>query len=184
MKHTLLIGLLFAALLAGCGSAPTLQPTLASKTIAPSTPAVQATASVLPTDTPTALSSQTAEVSQTPTITRTPKPTKTAKPKEVAGCFAPVGTNGPTAPFKIENLTNRKVTVYINGKSRNGDFSIYCTQFVKQGIPVTMNLMWGNYTYMVQFEGKTTLSGTFFINDFDKGTMQIFRNKIRIGPFS
>jgi hypothetical protein len=183
MRRALFIGLLVAALLAGCAASPTLQPTLASKTIAPNKPTVQATAVVLPTDTPTALPSNTVELSKTPTSTRTPKPSKTPKPKEVMGCLAPAGMSGPTAPLKIENITNKKVTVYINGASRNGNFPIYCTEFVKQGIPVFITLMWGNYTYMVQFEGKTTLTGSFFINDFDKGTMQIFRDKVRIGTY-
>jgi len=180
MQHILLTGFLTIMLLVGCSSALTApQPT---QTTLP-TKALPSLVTTLPTFTLTLTPSETAQLTRTPTLTRTPKPTKTPKPKEVNGCLAPAGTSGPTAPFKIENLTPRKVTVYINGSSRNGDFPIYCTEVVKQGVPVLINLMWGNYKYLVQYTGRTTRTGTFFINDFDNGTMLIFSDKIKIGPY-
>ncbi|MGC1376542.1 MAG: hypothetical protein WA821_09970 [Anaerolineales bacterium] len=176
MKHTLLIGLLIAALLTACGVAPAPRPTVDIPT-SPATPTISPTGTVTPSPT------LTATPTKTPKPTRTPKPTKTRMPKDVIGCFAPGGTSGPTAPFKLESHTNKKAMVFINGVSRNGNDTIYCTQLVKQGIPVFLTLMWGDYTYMVQVGSKTTLRGSFFINDTDKATMQIFDNKIRIGTF-
>jgi septal ring-binding cell division protein DamX len=184
MKHTLLIGLLIAALLTACGAAPVPHATADSgATSAAATPTPQAAPTISQTETTTPSPTLTSTPTGTAKPTRTPKPTKTRRPKDVIGCFAPGGTSGPTAPFKLENHTPKKVTVYINGVSRNGNDTIYCTQVVKQGIPVFLTLMWGDYTYMVQVGSKITLRGSFFINDTDKATMQIFGDKIRIGTF-
>jgi hypothetical protein len=98
------------------------------------------------------------------------------------GCLAPKGLRGPTAPFKIENIGTKKANVNINGTSRNGNYVIYCSFNVKQGIPVIIELMWGNYVYLVA-RGSKTSRGSFFINSSDKATMRIFKDKIKIGPF-
>lgn len=182
MKHTILIGLLLSILLAACAApAPTAQPTF--------TPVPSPIETMSPTDTAAPSATVTLTATETPEFTRTasatkpPKPTKTPKPKVFIGCFAPAGTSGPTAPFKIESHTNKRVVAYINGVSRNGNFTVYCTEIVKQGIPEYLTLMWGNYQYTIEIGASITKRGTFFINDSDKATMQIFEDKIRIGPF-
>ncbi len=181
MKHTLLVGFLLATLLTACSAVPTPQPT------ATLTPVPSATETTSPTETasppPTATSTETPEPTRAASATKPPKPTKTPKPKLFIGCFTPNGIKGPTAPFKIEARTNKKVVVYINGISRNGNHPIYCTEIVKQGLPKLLTLMWGDYTYMVQIGDRITKRGTFFVNDSDKATMQVFEDKIRIGPF-
>ena len=106
----------------------------------------------------------------------------TSNPKVSPGCLAPKGLHGPTAPFKIENLGTKKANVNINGTSRNGNYFIYCSLNVKLGKPVTIDLMWGNYVYLVA-RGSKTSRGSFFINTSDKATMQVLKDKIRIGPF-
>jgi hypothetical protein len=131
---------------------------------------------------------RTRRLTRTPKPTNTPKPTKvkptkTPKPQAFYGCFAPGGTSGRTAPFKIEVLqTNKRAEVYINGVSRNGNDTIYCSERIRQGLPKILTLMWGDYTYRVQIGSKTML-GSFFINNEDKATMRIFEDRIAIGPF-
>jgi hypothetical protein len=102
--------------------------------------------------------------------------------KASPGCLAPKGIHGRTAPFKVEVFGVKKANVNINGTSRNGNYVIYCSFTIKQGIPVFIELMWGNYVYLVS-RGTTTSRGSFFINSFDKATMQVFRDKIKIGPY-
>ncbi len=184
MKPALLIPLLIAVLLAACAPAPALTPTMdavaTAQSVAAATLTAQATATAIPSATETA--QLTLTETRTPKATGTPKPTKTPKPQVLIGCFAPNGMVGNMAPFKIEVHSTIKATVFINGTSRNGDHTVYCTEVVKQGLPVEIDLMWGNYTYMIQM-GASTRNGSFFINDDDKATMRIFSDKIQIGPF-
>lgn len=98
------------------------------------------------------------------------------------GCIAPKGMHGATAPFKIEVFGTKKANVNINGASRNGNFVIYCSLVVKQGKPAFIDLMWGKYVYLVA-RGTKTSRGSFFINSSDKATMQVFKDKIKIGPY-
>jgi hypothetical protein len=102
--------------------------------------------------------------------------------KASPGCLAPKGIHGRTAPFKVEVFGVKRANVNINGTSRNGNYVIYCSLTVKQGVPVFLELMWGNYVYLVA-RGTTTSRGSFFINSFDKATMQVFKDKIKIGPY-
>jgi hypothetical protein len=90
--------------------------------------------------------------------------------------------NDLIAQFKIENFGKDRATVYINGKSRNGNYPIYCRHIVKQGVPVIIELMLGDYEYIVT-RGGTTRRGSFFINQTNKATMRIFQDKIQIGEF-
>ena len=184
MKHTSLTSLLLAVLLAACSVPAPID----SQATAVVSPTAQITATASPTATATPSATRTRKPTKTakptkPTKTPSPKPTKTPKPKPFYGCFAANGINGPTAPFKIEARTGRRVEVYINGVSRNGDNPIYCAEVVRQGVPVFLTLMWGNYTYIVQVGGRGTLQGSFFINGPDKATMRVFEDKIAIGPF-
>ena len=184
MKKTFCVTLLIAALLAACVPAPAPTPTVdavaTAQFVAAATLTAQATATPIPSATQTLQPTPTQ--TRPPKATATPKPTKTPKPHLFIGCFAPNGIAGKTAPFKLEVFGNRKATVFINGTSRNGDHTVYCTEVVKQGLPVEMELMWGDYTYMIQM-GTSTRKGSFFINDDDKATMRIFPDKIQIGPF-
>ena len=102
--------------------------------------------------------------------------------KGYTGCLVPNGLGAHTAPFKIENLGKIKSTVYLKGTSKNGNYTVTCQATVKQGIPVIFELIYGNYVYMVQ-RGSVTSRGSFFINQSDKATMQVFKDKVRIGPF-
>ncbi len=117
-----------------------------------------------------------------PNLTGTSGLTITSNSKVSPGCLAPKGMHGPTAPFKIEIFGTKKANVNINGTSRNGNYIIYCSLIVKQGKPVTLELMWGNYVYLVA-RGSKTSRGSFFINNPDKATMRVYKDKIRIGPF-
>ncbi len=185
MKPTILLGLLIAALLSACSTpAPASAPTLDIQTIVAGTLTAIPTATIPPTETATPLPppSETPTLTATPGPSKTPKPTKTPKPQVFIGCFEPNGTNGPTAPFKIEVFGMSKATVYINGTSRNGNYTVYCTEVVKPGLPASIILMWGDYTYMIE-SGSSTRRGSFFINDDDKATMRIFKDKIQLGPF-
>jgi hypothetical protein len=109
-------------------------------------------------------------------------PMLTSNAKVSPGCLAPKGLRGRTAPFKIEVFGTKKANVNINGTSRNGNYVIYCSFVVKQGIPAIIELMWGNYVYLVARGTKTT-RGSFFINTSDKATMQVYKDKIKIGPY-
>jgi hypothetical protein len=164
MKPTILISFLIVALLTAGSPAPEF--------ITNNTAAAQ----IIRTSTskPT--------ISMLPILTETSDLTIISNPKVSPGCLAPKGMHGPTAPFKIENFGTKKANVNINGTSRNGNYFIYCTLKVKQGIPVTLELMWGNYVYLVA-RGSKTSRGSFFINTSDKATMQVFKDKIRIGQF-
>jgi hypothetical protein len=118
-----------------------------------------------------------------PIFTGTPDIAAMLNPGVSPGCLAPKGLgNGPTAPFKIEVLGTKKANVNINGTSRNGNYVIYCSLIVKQGKPVTLELMWGNYVYLVA-RGSKTSRGSFFINNPDKATMRVYKDKIKIGPY-
>jgi hypothetical protein len=90
--------------------------------------------------------------------------------------------SGPTAPFKIENFGKDKATIYLNGLSRNGNHPIHCQKIVRQGLPAFLELMWGDYEYIV-VKGTTVRRGSFFINQPQKATMRIFKDKIQIGEF-
>lgn len=191
MKHLIIACLLLTVVLSSCGGGtPTAQPIAESQTRAAATLAAQATAATpVPTDTLAPSSTLTLTPTETPELTPTtsatkpPKPTKTPKPKFFSGCFTPNGVKGRTAPFKLEAHTNRRVVVYINGTSRNGNYPIYCSYIVRQGVPIILTLMWGDYTYMIQVGGRGTLNGSFFINDDDKATMRIYEDRVQIGPF-
>jgi hypothetical protein len=141
---------------------PTSKPTVTM----PPTPTAQPSVTMLPT------------LTETPDLTQT----QTPKPKVFVGCLAPNGMSVQTAPFKVENFGKDKATVHIKGASRNGNYPISCQAIVKQGKPVLFTLMWGNYEYIV-FRGGASIHGSFFINQPNKATMQIFKDKIRIGPF-
>jgi hypothetical protein len=164
VRTTLLISFLITAILTAAGPAP--------QTTTNNTTSVQIIRTPI---------SQLA-IMAFPNLSGTSGPAITFDPKVSPGCLAPKGMHGPTAPFKIENFGTKKANVNINGTSRNGNYVIYCSLAVKQGIPVTLELMWGNYVYLVA-RGTKTSRGSFFINTSDKATMQVFKDKIRIGPF-
>jgi hypothetical protein len=164
MRPTILISFLIAALLTAASPAPqtTTNNTASAQIIR--TPISQLAVMTLPN------------------LTGTSGTTITSNSKVSPGCLAPKGLHGPTAPFKIENIGTKKANVNINGTSRNGNYIIYCSFIVKQGIPVIIELMWGDYVYLVA-RGSKTSRGSFFINTSDKATMRVFKDKIRIGPF-
>lgn len=134
----------------------------------PPTPTPQPSVTILPT--------------LTLTFTVTPSLTTGPQSKAFTGCAAPNGVGMLTAPFKIENFGKERATVHIKGVSQNGNYPIACQAIVKQGKPVFLELMLGNYEYIV-FRGATTTRGTFFINKGTKATMRIFADKIQFGEF-
>jgi hypothetical protein len=164
MRTRLLISFLIAVVLTAAGSTPqtTLDNVAPEQIIRPLTS--QSTFMLLPA------------------LIETSGLTITSNSKASPGCLAPKGLHGPTAPFKIDVLGIKKANVNINGTSRNGNYVIYCSLTVKQGLPVTLELMWGNYVYLVA-RGTKTSRGSFFINASDKATMRVYKDKIKIGPF-
>ena len=164
MRTLLLISFLIAALLTAGSPAPQLITNNAAEAQIIRTPTSQPMATMLPI------------------FTGTSDLTITSNSKVSPGCLAPKGLHGPTAPFKIEILMTKKANVNINGTSRNGNYIIYCSLIVKQGKPVTLELMWGNYVYLVA-RGSKTSRGSFFINTSDKATMRVYKQKIKIGPY-
>jgi hypothetical protein len=138
------------------------------------------TITLLPTWTPLP------SVTAIPTLTLTFTPTSTRAPrtgKQVPTvCVAPNGLGNFTAPFKIENFGKDKSTIYLKGISPNGNHPISCQIQVKQGVPIIIELVFGDYEYIVLRAG-TIRRGTFFINKPTKATMQIFADKIRLGEF-
>ena len=189
MKQTLIILLLMTALLAACGPAPTPTPTVdinatlssMSGTMVAGTLTAQPTLTPLPTKTPHPTATPT--LLATPAPTATPTPTITPTGAAFVGCFAPTGTTSLTAPFKVENMTTKTVSVFINGTTRDGDHTISCSYDLLKNTSVIFTLWWGNYKYWVQIPGRGTLDGSFWINDSDKATMQITTKGIKIGPF-
>jgi hypothetical protein len=164
MKPIMLISFLIAALLTAGNPAP--QPTTNNTSVEQiiRTPTSQPTVMMLPT------------------LTGISDLTTMSNAEVSPGCLAPKGLHGPTAPFKIEIFETKKANVNINGTSRNGNYVIYCSLIVKQGKPVILELMWGNYVYLVA-RGSRTSRGSFFINTEDKATMQVYKDKIKIGPY-
>jgi hypothetical protein len=186
MKRTVICAILTLALLAACGPAPRPQPTpdilatsqALSATMVAGTLTAQPTATP-PTDTPTPLRS-----TETPAATKTPRirPTKTIDVPFV-GCFTPTGVIDLTAPFKIENHTPNKISVFINGVTKPGEHPVNCSFNIKNHDDVIFTIWWGDYTYLVQIPGRTTYQGSFWVNDTDKATMRVTNKGIQIGPF-
>lgn len=158
-------------------AAPTSKPSA----IIPTKPTSRPTITLPPTLTPQP------SVTAIPTLTLTftimpspvfPKPSS----KMPTACVAPNGLGNLTAPFKIENFGKDKSIIYLNGMSQNGNNPVNCQITVKQGIPITIDLAWGNYDYIV-LRGGTVRRGSFVVDAPTKATMQIFADKIRIGEF-
>jgi hypothetical protein len=164
MKPTILISFLIVALLTAGSPAPELITNNIAEAQIIKTPTIQPVVTMLPI------------------LTGTSDLTITFNSGVSPGCLAPKGMRGRTAPFKIENIGTKKANVNINGTSRNGNYIIYCSLIVKKGSPVIIELMWGNYVYLVA-RGSKTSRGSFFINTADKATMRVFKDKVRIGPF-
>jgi len=118
------------------------------------------------------------------TLTSTETPVGTAGPKLKAanGCAIPNGLGTLTSQFKIENFGKITATVHLKGVSKNGNNIVACQLTIKQGKPVLLTLMFGDFTYTI-FRGSTTFSGSFFINQPNKATMRISDDKVQIGEF-
>ncbi len=191
MRKILILVLLIGTFLTACAPATPPPPTpdtaatvqALSATMVAATLTAMPTATTIPTDTPPP--SPTATL--VPLFTDTPVSTATAIPTEAStaapftGCFTPNGTTNLTAPFKIENMTKVAVTVYINGVTTEGDHTVNCSYTVDPGGSTIFTIWFGNYSYWSV--GKKTLSGTFWVNDSDKATMQVTDKNIKIGPF-
>jgi hypothetical protein len=188
MKPVVIGMVLTLALLAACGPAPRPQPTpdilatsqALSATMVAGTLTAQPTATLPPTDTPTLLARST----KTPAATKTlrPRPTKTTY-VPFTGCFTPTGVTNFSAPFKIENMTPNRISVFINGVTRTGEHPVNCSYNLKAHSVVIFTIWWGDYTYLVQITGRTTYQGSFWVNDTDKATMRVTKKGIQIGPF-
>ena len=188
MKRTVICAILTLALLAACGPAPQPQPTAdilatsqaLSATMVAGTLTAQPTVMLPPTDTPT----RPVRLTKTPAATKTPRirPTKTTY-VPFFGCFTPSGVINLTAPFKIENHTPNKISVFINGVTRTGDHPVHCSYTLKNHEDVIFTIWWGDYTYLVQIPGRTTYQGSFWVNNEDKATMRVTNKGVKIGPF-
>jgi hypothetical protein len=186
MKRIVICLILILALLTACIPAALPQPTpdLAAtnqvvNAITTSTQTASPTATLPSTGTPTLLAFPT----DTPTATKTRvRPTK-ARSTHFVGCFTPTGVTNSTAPFKIENLTPKSVSVFINGVTRTGEHPIHCSYDLRGHTDIIFTIWWGDYTYLVQVAGKTSYTGSFWVNAVDKATMRVTKQGIRLGPF-
>lgn len=191
MKLTSTILFLLLALSA-CGIAPTPQPTVdtnatmnsISSTMVAGTLTARPTATARPTDTPTITPTDTpVPFTDTPTSTETATtpPTFTAAP--FIGTLAPAGLNGtlPTKTFLIENHTKYTLRVSIYGVSSPGEKPVYYEYEVTGNFH--FNIVWGNFQYTVMVGDKSTFTGNFRINNYDKTTMRVYNNQVLIiGP--
>jgi hypothetical protein len=169
------------------GSATSILPTITLvastlKSEPSATPKLTSRPTITLPPTSTAQPSVTIIPTLTLTFTETPSLAPGPKPKAFSGCLTPISVDVLSAPFKIENFGKEKATVQIKGMSKNGNYPVYCQEIVKQGRPVFLTLMWGDYEYVV-IRGSTVSRGSFFINQSYKATMRIFKDKIQIGPF-
>jgi hypothetical protein len=193
MKRILIAMLLGAVMLSACGPAPTPQPTVdinatvlaMSGTMVAATLTAAPTSTPPPTNTPLPTDTPTPAATDTPAISPTPKPTATSAATSVpfVGCFIPTGASSQTAPFKLENFTSVTVNITINGTTTNGDHPISCSYDVQPKLPIIFTLWFGTYQYWVQVPGRKIFTGSFYINDSDKATMQVTTKGIKIGPF-
>jgi hypothetical protein len=156
---------------------PTLKPSATIPTRATSRPTITLPPTLTPQPSVTAIPTLTLTftIMPSPVI---PKPSS----KMPTVCVAPNGLGNLTAPFKIENFGKEKSIIYLNGMSQNGNNPVNCQITVKQGIPITIELAFGNYDYIV-LRGGTVRRGSFVVDAPTKATMQIFADKIRIGEF-
>jgi hypothetical protein len=188
MKQFFLILPIIALILSACGSTtqstpndiPDMQGTTRSlaATIVAGTltaqPTLTRTSTPIPptaTDTPTSL----------PVTTETNTPTATVTSVPFVGCFAPAGGTNLTAPFNIENNTSVAISVYINGVTREGNHPINCSYDLAKGGSLIFNIWWGDYTFYVIVTNTKTFSGSFFVNNWDKATMQVYKDKVKLG---
>jgi hypothetical protein len=178
VKRVAICAVLILALLAACAPAPLPDPTpdIVTATMT-STLTATPTATLLPTGTPTRIVRPT----RSPAATRI-RPTKTTY-VPFSGCFTPTGVTNSEAPFKIENMTPQRVSVFINGVTKTGEHPIHCSYDLKGHSDVIFTIWWGDYTYMVQVTGKTSYQGSFWVNNDDKATMRVTKQGIRLGPF-
>lgn len=189
MKQIMLVLIFLAALLAACGPAPTPAPTedvnatimAMAGTIAAETLTAQPTATLLPTETVTATPPPPTDTT-TPTPTIMPTPTGTMTPQVFIGCFAPAGVgNTPVGTFRMENNTQETLRVNLNGTSLNGDRTVNCSYIVTTSFNV--EIIFGNYNYIVQIGQKRSITGKFDILSSDKTTMRIYDKKVVVvGP--
>jgi hypothetical protein len=156
--------------------APTSKPSAIIPTKATSRPTITLPPTLTPQPSVTTIPTLTL------TFTPTPSPIPRSGPKVPTVCVAPNGLGNLTAPFKIENFGKDKSIIYLNGMSQNGNNPVNCQITVKQGIPITIDLAWGAYDYIVM-RGGTVRRGSFTVDESNKATMQIFADKIRIGEF-
>lgn len=197
MKRTLIVLLLITALLAACSPAPAPTPTptvdinatisAMSLTMVAGTLTAQPTATTAPTFTPfppTATITLPPPTDTPGVFIPTTAPTAVATGQPFIGCFVPTGTTTLTAPFKLENMTKKTISIFINGTTREGDHTVSCSYDLLKNSSVVFTLWWGNYKYWVEIPGKGTYNGSFWINDSDKATMRISDKGIQIGPFT
>ncbi len=176
-------------LLAACAQPNNTPPTPTADLIATSQVYVDATLTALvPTQTQTQPATDTPIptlfLSETPTST--PENTRTPKPPKApfySGCFTPTGVSKQEAPFKIENYSKGRIAVYINGTTRRGEHPIHCSYRLAKNDEVVFTIWWGDYTYSVELNGKTTFTGSFWVNNEDKATMRVTADGVKLGPF-
>lgn len=179
MKSIMVYMILTLALLASCSPAPLPRPTPDITVTSQTANATIIADTQLPTNTPAPFALS--------TNTRTAAKTRIRATKTVYvpffGCFTPTGVTNFTAPFKIENLTKSKVSVFINGITKTGEHPVSCSYNLRSHTSVIFTIWWGNYTYLVQITGRTTYQGSFWVNDHDKATLRVTNDGIKIGPF-
>jgi hypothetical protein len=188
MNRFLISTILTAALLASCGPIPTPQPTVdivattgaISGTMVAATLTAQSTAIPISTDTPP----PTETLTPLSIATSTPEPvTPTVTTTPFEGMFAPGNTEGlATGLVRIENYTEQEIVVTFEGVTWTREQPVYYSWKVGSSA-LLQEVFWGRYQYRIVIGNKTTLKGNFQINNKDKTTFKVYKNKVAIlGP--
>ena len=193
MKKTILWMLSMVILLAACAPAvqgePTATPDIAGTTEALAQEIVSGTLTAMPTATPTATETatptETSTPSMTPTETATLEPTATATLPPFYGEFAPAGLpQGVDKGFVLfENETNiTPVYINISGTTAQGERPYYYKWNFSER-QHRWNLPFGTYNYVIFLGEKKVFYGSVRIYNYDKTTIFIREDKVKIvGP--
>lgn len=190
MKKNLLLFTLFTFLTA-CSQTQAPVPTVdvnatiaaMSGTMMAGTLTAQPTQTPLPTSTFTPEPTATFTVTPTPTETHTPTPTATLPP--FYGEFAPAGLpNGVNKGYLLfENETDiSPIHLNFHGTTAQGEKPYYY-KWTFETRQHRHNIPFGTYDYVIFLGDKKIFSGTIRINNFDKTTFFIRKDKVVIvGP--
>jgi hypothetical protein len=191
MKKIIITILLLSILLSSCSVFPAPTPTPDIQMT------IEAEAKVMVAQTLTAMPTNTELPTQTPAPTATAMPTETPLPTETptvdpATLITPIPFSGtltsgntdnlPVGLLHIENKTGiPNVEIQLYGKTIQKEQWVYYAWFIERMMNV--NILWAHYDYSVVVPGKSTFTGTFTQNNYDKTTFVITLKGVKItGP--